>query len=310
MSAGGEVTPAHAAALCGIAERDFRKAMPQSWPKLAYRVLAGRERDEVLLSILRRMDKGARVVGANDNTVWERGWGEIRDRIRSLGFHPDRLRPQYFDHHRILRLEGDWIAAEDISFVYHFDNILRRAMFQRWLGDARRIVELGCGTGNSQLMLAEMFPEVELVGSDWATPSQDLVRLISQHLGRPIRATRFNMLDLSGWDDLAIDRQTTVLTVHALEQLGSSHGRLLDRLIAARPRLCVHMEPIAEFYDSTTLFDYLALRYHRHRNYLDGWLTALRGRAVSGEIELVEERRLHFGDRYHEAYSVVVWRPR
>lgn len=309
MTAVSQLTPQRVASLCGVSDALVEKAVPLPWPDLSYRVLAGAERDAVVLSIIDEMDKRLRVVGANDSTVWERGWGEIRDRIQDSGFHPDLLKPQYFEHHRILRLDGEWIAAENIDFAYHYDQVLRRIVFQRWLSDAERVVELGCGTGNSQLLLAGMRPGMALVGSDWATPSQDLVRLIGAHLGQKIDAVRFNMLDLSGWDDLGIDGHTSVLTVHSLEQLGPNHQGLLDRLIASRTRLCMHIEPIAEIYDETKLFDALALRYHRQRNYLDGWLTALRRRADAGDIEIVEQRRLQFGDRYHEAYTLLAWRP-
>jgi len=57
------------------------------------------------------------------------------------------------------------------------------------------------------------------------------------------------------------------------------------------------------------LFDYLAIRCHTTRNYLKNWLSDIRALEKSGKAEIIEEKRLQFGDRYHEAYSVIAWRP-
>ena len=71
---------------------------------------------------------------------------------------------------------------------------------------------------------------------------------------------------------------------------------------------CV-LEPIVELYDRSSLFDVLAIKYHERRNYLHGWLTRLRELAALGRAEILQVRRLGFGDRYHEAYSVILWKP-
>ena len=172
-----------------------------------------------------------------------------------------------------------------------------------------KVVELGCGTGTSQLILAELLPRTQLVASDWAKPSQDIIRAIGVYIKRDIKPVCFNMLTLEGWEGLSIDSRSTVITVHALEQLGKSCDALLEALLKAKPLCCLHLEPVAELYDDGNPFDALALRYHKRRNYLDGWLSHLRELARKGKVEIMEERRLGFGDRYHEAYSVVQWRP-
>lgn len=280
-----------------------------AWPDLRYRVIEGEERDAIMLGILQRVDSGSlRVVGGNDNTVWERGWGEILEQVQKNGFTPALLRPQYFDHHRIMRFDGEYIDGGDASFVYQYDQLLRRLTLAQYLQGAQKVVELGCGTGTSQLMLADLLPDARLVASDWAKPSQEIIRAIGGYVKRDIKPVCFNMLTLEGWDELTIDRESAVVTVHALEQLGDNCGKLLDRLIEAKPAYCLHLEPILEFYDTNSLFDYLTVKYHTHRNYLHGWLTRLRELAAKGKVEILEERRLGFGDRYHEAYSVVKWR--
>lgn len=280
------------------------------WPNLTYRVLEGAERDAIEQAIKGRIEKrDFRIVGENDNQVWVRGWGEILEQVEKQGFTPDVLRPQYFDHHRIMRFDGEYIDGGDAKFVYRYDQLLRRIVLAKYLKGQKKVVELGCGTGTSQLMLAELLPEAELVASDWSPPSQGIIRAMSDYLKRPIRPVCFNMLTLEGWDELTVDTDSAVVTVHALEQLGDGCRKLLDRLVASKPKLCVHLEPVLEFYDASIPFDDLVIRYHTTRNYLQNWLTDIRALAKEGKAEILEERRLQFGDRYHEAYSVIVWRP-
>jgi len=65
---------------------------------------------------------------------------------------------------------------------------------------------------------------------------------------------------------------------------------------------------LAEYYDENKLFDYAALKYHRKRNYLDGFLTRLREMEREKAIEIVATRRTGFGSLYHEGYMYVIWK--
>ncbi len=306
-----EVTPAFVAGKFGITVATLETFLAgQPWSRLKYREILGAERDGIIRAVLERIDSSAlRVVGGNDSTVWERGWGEILAEVKRKGFKASLLRPQYFEHHRIMRFDGRYIDAGNGEFVGVYDELLRTLAFARHLNNVSKVVEIGCGTGTSQLILSQLLPKAELVASDWAAPSQDIVSILANQLGRTIRPVRFNMLTLEGWDELGIDPETAVVTVHALEQLGDAFEPLLNKLLSAKPRFCLHLEPILEHYDGTILFDYLAIKYHERRNYLRGWLTALRRLAHEGRVEILDERRLGFGDRYHEAYSMIKWQP-
>lgn len=282
-----------------------------AWPNLNYRIIQDQERDGIIHGILQRIDEGKmRVVGGDDNTVWIKGWGEILEHIEKNGFSPDVLRPQYFDHHRIMRFDGKYIDGGDANFVYEYDQLIRRLTLSKYLKGQTKVVELGCGTGTSQLMLSDILPDAHLIASDWSPPSQGIVKAIADYKERKIKPACFNMLTLEGWDDLEIDSDSAILTVHALEQLGGNCGPLLQKLLAAKPKLCVHLEPVEEFYeDDKTLFDYLGQKFHTARNYLQGWLSALEKHERDGKVQIIDKRRLAFGDRYHEAYNVISWKP-
>jgi hypothetical protein len=80
-------------------------------------------------------------------------------------------------------------------------------------------------------------------------------------------------------------------------------------MLAARPSVVVQYEPVLEFYDPDNLYDALALRYCRQRNYLEGYYPALQRLQDEGRIEILAARRPELGGTLHEA-SVLVWRPR
>lgn len=304
-----QIGPADIARLAGVDEAMARAAMRNIGP-LTYRRLAVVERDAVILRALEQLERTDLVtVGGNDASRWERGWGEILERVRTHGVTLANLLPQYF-HYDILRYDGDWIRIAAPDFEYRVYDSFRRVLFPRHLAGFDRLIDIGCGTAASLLTLHDLFPEAVLVGCDWAVPSQELVQLIAAHLQRPLRGVRFNMLTLEGGDQLEIDARTAVLTMHSMEQLGASWALMLDFLLARRPGLCLHIEPIRELYDPASLFDALALRYHEKRNYLSGYLTALRAKAAEGLVEIKETRRLRFGSAFHEGYSLVVWAPR
>lgn len=268
------------------------------------------ERDGGILTALKEIEREDLItVGDNDASRWERGWGEVLESIQQQGFSPDLLRPQYFKYD-VVRYLGDYAHISDRGFEYRLYQAYKALIFARHLPpDCATVIEFGCGTGSNLLQLSEQLPQTQFVGCDWAQPSQALMALMAQATGRPLVGARFNMLTLDGREAIPLGVSGAVVTLHAMEQLGAHWKPLLDYWLAARPRICIHIEPIVELYAEDNLFDHMAIRYHKKRNYLTGFLPELRRLAVSEEIELIEVRRLGLGSMFQEGYSLIVWRP-
>jgi hypothetical protein len=132
---------------------------------------------------------------------------------------------------------------------------------------------------------------------------------MARERGVAIEGRRFNMLTAIG-DCGPINKESAILTVHALEQLGLGWQMFLDFLLARQPGLLVHIEPLFELYNSTQQLDDLARRYHLKRHYLKGFIPAIEKLAATGNAEIIARRRTAFAGLYQEAYSVLVWRPR
>ncbi len=278
------------------------------FPRLAYRRLNEDERKSTLEKVLLELDKDLPRSGENKSGRWDKGWGEILNRVRSGGVSEAALRPQYFTHD-IIRIFGDYARVEDSSFEYDFSYVVRTLLFQRYLSDFKSIVEIGCGPGTNLVLLGQMFPGVTLVGCDWARPSQELVDIIAQNYGFRLTGKWFNMLTAEGGSDLPKGVETAFFTMHSMEQLGSNFQPFLNFILKSKPGLCLHVEPIDDLYDPGIPFDELAIRYHQKRNYLQGFLEALHKLKEKGHANIIDVRRLGFGSLFHEGYSLVVWRP-
>ena len=206
---------------------------------------------------------------AQRRETWERCWGDA-------GF----LVPRYFQ-------KGEYSQLVE----------LRNELFEKYIHqEIREVSEFGCGTGHN--LHAIGWSGKRLRGFDWASSAVKFARSLG------IEAQTFDMLH----PDMTVKVTGAVLTVHALEQLGSDWQPFLDYLRSQKPILCIHIEPIEELYDASER-DQARLAYHRERGYLTGWLSRITELELLGEAEILEIRKSPFGGKDHDAYSVLVWRP-
>lgn len=277
-------------------------------PALAYRELSEREAAEVTERVERTIrEENLRRSGENDPAVWIRGWGEIAASLKQSGISRETLRPQYFHDEPICRLFGRYIRPLDPMFEYNLGLALRSIIFDEFLGGAPTIAEFGAGTGINILLLSDLFPKASLVGADWAPVCVDIYTQMARETGKAISGEVFNMLTASGWTPS--EPNCAFLTVHAMEQLETRWQPFCDFVFEHRPPLCLHIEPLFEHYDERSAFDDRARRYHLKRGYLRGFLPHVLAQCRAGKGELIASRRVAFGGLYHEAYSILAWRP-
>lgn len=277
-------------------------------PDLAFRELTPEEHAATETEVEAVLaDPKLNKAGAEALARWERGWGEILERIESDGVSLENLTPQYF-HHKTMRFQGRYIQPVSEGFEQRLYHYIRQVVYREYLSEAGHVLEFGCGTGSNLLLLHQMFPALRLVGCDWAQPSQEILARIGEETGGDIHGNRFDMFTLQGRENIDIGDETVVMTMHAMEQLGPNFVAFLDYLLEAKPRLCLHIEPIAEFYDTSRKFDQYAYDYHYNRNYLSGFSNKLDELNRDGKITIEKEKRLGFGSQFQEAYSLIVWR--
>jgi len=280
-----------------IAQHDF-----------GYEVLAGEERDKVILDILKRIDSDQlTVVGEERKGVWEKGWSENLQGFLEKNYDLDELTPKYYHPGRILRFRGDYITTADPYFEYNFFKVLRLWLFRTYLKDVESVYEFGCGPGHNLVALARLYPGKKLNGLDWAEASRDLANKIAEVYHYHITGHLFDMFHPD--EKLLIEKNSAVMTFGALEQLGHNYGIFLDFLIKKSPALCLNVEPLRELYHEENLLDYLAMRYQDKRHYLTGYLDSLKRLETEGKIKILKMQRMSLGNANYDGWSFVVWRP-
>lgn len=238
--------------------------------------------------------------------AWEKGWTENLNLLADDQELNQSLKPRYFRPSKFLRYNQGLIVTDNLNLEYDLFVLARSILFSRYLYPFEHIYEFGCGSCQNLLGLAKMFPDKNLYGLDWTTASIRIAKALAETRNLNIEGISFDMMNPSG--EVVLKSGSAVFTVHALEQLGQQHQKLLSFLLKAKPAIVFHYEPIVELYAEDNFLDYLALLYSEKRNYLCGFLPALQKLEEQNKIEILELRRPYLGGVIHES-SLIVWRP-
>jgi len=274
----------------------------------SYRTLTGTERDKVLLGVLQRIDNDQfSLAGKEGKERWEKGWAQNRDSFIKEAGNPAHLVPKYIRPNQPLRIDQCYVEANDTDFELNWVEVFRNWLFQTYLADFGSIYEFGCGSCFNLALLAKMYPNKRLYGLDWATSSVDIANEMGKIHGWNISGSVFDFFAPD--QNIRIDKDSAILTFGALEQTGTDYKDFLQYILDSSPKLCVHVEPMLEWYDDKNLVDYAAIRFHEKRNYWRGFEAKLKELESDGKVEILKSKRSYFGSLYIEGYSQLIWRP-
>lgn len=273
-----------------------------------YRIIEGQERDKLIVDILKKIDSDQQIVGAKEREqVWENGWKENLNDFVSRGHDLSTLTPKFIRAGQPIRLCGKYIQSENPNFELDYYSIFRQWLFNKYMRRFNTIYEFGCGTGFNLVELAKLFPEKKYRGLDFVNSSKEIVDSVAKVYKWNLNGHVFNMIFPDKYFE--IESGSLIFSIGAIEQLAGKFEAFLQFLLAKRPELCVHVEPIIELYDENVLFDYLAIMFHKKRGYTQGLLPRLEELETQGKIKIEKVKRLYFGSLFMEGYSYIVWRP-
>jgi|SRR3989344_7772481 len=272
------------------------------------RKLSVNERDEILLKITNTLLNFQVIkAGKHRQLQWERGWAENLEAIRNKNY--DSLTPRYFGKYDVVRWRQEFIRPLSANFEYSMLAIIEYWLFDKYLSSYKSIYEFGCGTGHNLLRVREINPKAEIFGLDWAKSSQEIIKMMSVKLSDPLLfAKNFNFFKPD--KSFKLNKNSAIFTVAALEQIGEDFNPFIKYLLDQKPKICIHIEPVAELLDEDNLVDFLSLLYFKKRNYLSGFLTKLRELEKKRKIKIHKAQRTFIGSLYIEGYAVIIWSPR
>ena len=297
------------AKLFGLSIQDFSEECRAfiSETDFHYKYLSEDEKEKVVLESLRRMSASDfSESGPHRKKIWEKGWSENLAEFESNNYNLQSLVPKFVRTNTVKRLCSNYIIPSNPEFETAFVSVMRKVLFGKYFSEANSIYEFGCGTGLNLVELAELYPDKNLYGLDWAQASCEIVRKIAQSKNLKIEPILFDMYDPDY--QVNVTPADAVFTIGAMEQLGTHFDAFLGFLLKKKPLICINFETMNEIYTNETLCDYVTIEYTKKRKYLFGYLDKLKSLEKRGFVKIFQVERT-FGGQYHEGYSFVVWKP-
>lgn len=118
-------------------------------------------------------------------------WEKESDRLTT----PDLLYPEYYKSQNFHGIEGGYLTP---SAAVSYDAVTKYVLppNERWIRESvinatqvkpRKIIDLGCGTGSTTILLKEAFPEAEITGLDLSPQMLAIANQKSNQLGYSIQ---------------------------------------------------------------------------------------------------------------------------
>ena len=176
---------------------------------------------------------------------------------------------------------------------------------------ASALVELGCGYGSVILGLARKaaFQDLPYFAADFTTTGPELAQRIAANESIKLTTGRADLRGLPV-TDLEIPDGSVIYTAYAAQYVDPLNDSFIEGLMSLRPQVVVHVEPVYEHCDRTTLLGLLRQRYIEANGYNRNLSTILHDHEAKGSLEIIRDSPPGFGPNPLLAASVIAWVPR
>jgi hypothetical protein len=183
-------------------------------------------------------------------------------------------------------------------------------LIARHSGDAKQIVELGTGYGYNLFSLVDSHPDWTFKGFDISANGIITGREIAAHFGLSDKVS-LDRIDLTNASDpnLAAIAGEVVLTYFCIEQIPYDVRKVVENIIAARPKRVINIEPTTELLDLTRPRDLVSLLYIRSVDYQTELFSTLDRLEREGRIRILARERMPFAPSINNDGFLYCWEP-
>jgi hypothetical protein len=257
--------------------------------------------------MMRRVERTADVVNAEYNLVnWQKvlaakAWTPTKD-LADFLIPPNPTQALRKLDNQICR-----IGAQD---YYRYRAGALGALIARHAGDARQIVELGAGYGYNLFSLHLSHPEWSFKGFDIAQNGIIAGREIASHFGLSDKVSldRIDLTNIADPNFSAIAGEI-VFTYFCIEQIPYDVRKVVENIIAARPKRVINIEPTTELLDLTVPRDLVSFLYIRSVDYQTQLFSTLDELEREGRIRVLARERMPFAPSIHNDGFLYSWEP-
>jgi len=277
--------------------------------------LSKEERDACILKILKTLeDKNLVQAGRKRQNDWFKGWEE---NLKNFSISNDikDLIPKYYNKFPYIRYKSELYRVKKENTELNSVRILINYIADIYLRDFEEIIEIGAGTCHHILELSKNLQHnPNFYALDWSESTTLIAeRLKKKNHIRSIYSFKFDFFNPTWHKEIKLpkDNESVIYSFAALEQIGQEFHNLFNFIKnKIKPKLIIHLEPIAELLPQDELLSYLSTKYFYKRNYLNGYYSFLKQKEKEGEIIIHQASRMPFGSLFIEGYSLIVWSPR
>jgi len=300
--------------------KDFEKIFPDQFDKklikkfnsydFEYEDFSESELKDLYLVIIRTLlSENIIQSGKHRHGEWEDGWGENLGLLKNEPYYYHNLIPRYFNKYNAIRFNGKFIKPISPFFEFNSLQVILDYLFNKYCLYADEIYEFGCGTSSNLIRVRNFNKHARIIGLDWSSSSQDIIDFLSVNkIETNISGYKFDYFDPTY--EGPISKNAIFYTVASLEQVGSYWEPFINFCLSKKPKLCFHVEPIAEVLDENVFEDYLSIEYFKKRNYLSGFYDGLIKLEKEGKLDILSTIRTHIGSLFIEGYTIIVWAPK
>jgi SAM-dependent methyltransferase len=235
--------------------------------------------------------------------AWEKGWSYNLKKFK-IDPNINSLTPKFVRKKSLLKVNGEYISPISTKFEIKLFTIIKLIVFFKYALKVKNIYEFGCGTGRNLLVLSRYFKNKNFIGLDYTKASLKILNLISKRK-KNITGYFFDIVNPS--NKFLLKKNSLVLTVGSLEQVGLRYKNFFRYLRNNKPTLVINFETINELYSNNNFSDYLSRQFVIKRNYLRNYLSYLKKKEKERIIKIIKVKRV-FGSQFHEGYSLVIFK--